>query len=46
MNLPTSMAETINPAIQAFPELAPTDDLWRAVARDRALRLLQPGVSK
>ncbi len=32
----TIMAETINPAIQAFPELAPTDETWRAVARDRA----------
>ena len=46
MNLPTIMAETINPAIQAFPELAPTDDLWRAVAMDRASRLLQSGVSQ
>jgi len=30
------MDETINPAIRAFPELEPTNEAWRAVAKDRA----------
>jgi hypothetical protein len=30
------MDETINPAILAFPELKPSEETWRAVAKSRA----------
>jgi len=29
------MDETINPAVRAFPELAPSEDTWRSVVKER-----------